>query len=244
MRKAHPGFVPPDYKPAQSSPPRTGLMTPTQVTALEAATTKLATLYDPLTYGTQVVTDFNTIQKSGFYDGVNATGAPLPTVWFHVIHHSHAYDPNYATQFAFQLAGDALGDTRVWRRSKDGATWSAWRAETYHETAYAAVGNYGTNWRAYTGGSQFAPQYWRDNAGVVHLEGRVEKTAALGTPETVFTLPAGFRPSGTRTLHARASGGAAELQVSSAGVVQLQSGYAGAPNTWLALDLLHWKAVN
>jgi hypothetical protein len=97
------------------------------------------------------------------------------------------------------------------------------------DSGWLAAGSYGANWRRYTGAATiFDPQYRKLPNGLVLLRGLVDKTAALAVPETMFTLPAGYRPGGLagvieiHTTHSNA--GAAEIRVHSTGVVQLNSG--------------------
>lgn len=223
-----------------SSPSQEGSMSAAQAS-------KLNNLYNPATHGTEVATDCNAITKSGIYDVLGIVGGAANTplavvVWFHVYHHNHVNANNYSTQLAFQLAGDAAGDTRVWRRSNNAGTWSAWRVETYHETAWTAL-SYGTNWSSYGAGAD--AYYMRDNAGFVNFKGLVKKSTALAAPEIMFTLPAGFRPGGLEVLHARTLGpGAAECRVDTTGQVTLEAGYSGTPNNWLSLVHFRWKAEN
>lgn len=61
------------------------------------------------------------------------------------------------------------------------------------ETGEAAA--FGTAWQSY-GGGYLPARYYRDGAGVVHLEGYVKNTAAKTADSTIFGLPAGYRPVG------------------------------------------------
>lgn len=78
-------------------------------------------------------------------------------------------------------------------------------------------------------GSPFdPPSYWRDGR-IVHVDGLLKDGTATGT---VFTLPLGYRPSKTEVFTNNGYTGAvyqaAEIRVSSAGVVSLQAGPTGA----------------
>jgi hypothetical protein len=42
----------------------------------------------------------------------------------------------------------------------------------------------------------FAPAFWKDNEGVVHLSGNAQKTSVAVANSTIFTLPPGYRPNG------------------------------------------------
>jgi hypothetical protein len=54
--------------------------------------------------------------------------------------------------------------------------------------------SYGTNWGAF-GGSYITPGYYKDSNGTVHLRGLIKTSAAQAAGSTLFTLPAGYRPS-------------------------------------------------
>lgn len=69
-----------------------------------------------------------------------------------------------------------------------------------------------------TGGAYPSAAYWRDNQNIVYFRGRIQGGAV---PSTVFTLPAGYRPFGTRTW-ATALGDV--IEITAAGVVTVLSG--------------------
>lgn len=97
-----------------------------------------------------------------------------------------------------------------------------------------AVPSFTNSWAAGTP----APRYWIDQNNIVHLAGQLN--AASATLSAAFTLPAGFRPTGTVGFVVPDLGGtgaandARELTISSAGVVSIPlfSGVLGA----IALD--------
>lgn len=76
--------------------------------------------------------------------------------------------------------------------------------------------------------------YYKDEFGVVHLKGMVKS----GTAATVFTLPAGYRPGGTRRWASVYNGAFGYVQVDASGNVT-SSGSGGA----IPLDVVQFKAI-
>lgn len=79
-------------------------------------------------------------------------------------------------------------------------------------------------WINYGGGFGGA-RYYKDAAGIVHIEGLIQ--AAPGNPTsgvTLFTLLAGYRPPDTLMFVTYNGGGAGRIDVDSAGNVVMQSG--------------------
>lgn len=77
-------------------------------------------------------------------------------------------------------------------------------------------------------------RYWRDSAGSVHVEGLV-KSGTIGT--TVFTLPAGYRPSKPLVFAADTNSGHGRVDVTDAGLVIAVSGGV----TYFSLSGIHFK---
>jgi hypothetical protein len=90
------------------------------------------------------------------------------------------------------------------------------------------------------GGGRKAGGYWRDHVGYVHLEGAVSGGAVA--PTTIFTLPAGYRPTATQTFFVNnvSLGGGAQVQIASTGVVTLETGAAG---NIISLSGIYFKAA-
>ena len=61
------------------------------------------------------------------------------------------------------------------------------------DSAWTAL-SYGANWGA-NGGSYITPGAFKNAAGFVHLRGLLKTSAAQVAASTLFTLPAGYRPS-------------------------------------------------
>lgn len=93
---------------------------------------------------------------------------------------------------------------------------------------------FATNWASL---ANYAVRYRKLPSGLVILQGLAAKSAALATPETMFTLKAGYRPAvataATQVIHACASaGGYAQVRVNASGVVSLE---AGGSATWTSV---------
>lgn len=103
-------------------------------------------------------------------------------------------------------------------------------------TALAAVtkttATLAANWTAVTA---TPPKYYKDSAGVVHLEGAAGH-ATNGAGEIMLTLPVGFRPSETRTVPVAAAGTSNAVITSDGNVTIL-----GSPGTnSVYLDSIHF----
>jgi hypothetical protein len=113
-------------------------------------------------------------------------------------------------------------------------TWTASTLATGADSGWLAVGNYGASWAAFA--APFTPQYRKLPSGLVVLRGLVAKGAALALPETMFTLPAGYRPGGlagvVQIFETASFAGRAEIRLYDTGVVALQ---AGGSATWVSL---------
>jgi len=59
-------------------------------------------------------------------------------------------------------------------------------------SAPASEAVYAANWSDFDANNTL--RYYKDPFGVVHINGGVKKGAAVAVPETVFTLPVGYRP--------------------------------------------------
>jgi hypothetical protein len=91
---------------------------------------------------------------------------------------------------------------------------------------------FGAGWKNAGAGYQLAG-FYRDQEGVVHLRGVV---SLGGSGLTIFTLPAGYRPSATEAFSAVLdSAGSALILVTAAGDVDLE--FVNSPSTPHALSL-------
>lgn len=88
---------------------------------------------------------------------------------------------------------------------------------------------FAANW-GNTGGGNPTVQYAVNAEGWIVLKGLATKGIALALPDTIFTLPAGFRPTTTQSFETNSSTGRAEIIVTPAGLVRIQAG-GGAPYT-------------
>lgn len=111
------------------------------------------------------------------------------------------------------------------------------------DSGWLTAVTYATNWASLT---NYTVRYRKFPDGMVVLQGAAAKSVALGTPETMFTLPAGYRPgvavAATQIIYAAASaGGYAEVRVDAAGVVSLE---AGGSATWTSVGGITFYAEN
>lgn len=79
------------------------------------------------------VADFSAVNKSGMYQGNNASGAPEPGLVFTLLHIQSS--ATQATQIASRITGD-----RVWVRRLSGGVWSSWREILHTGNAAQALG--------------------------------------------------------------------------------------------------------
>lgn len=87
------------------------------------------------------------------------------------------------------------------------------------------------NWANF-GAGEVAAGYRKDATGQVWIKGLVKKSVALAPPDTVFTLPVGYRPAANWRFVTHSAAGTATWVVTTAGLVQLTSG-GSATNTSL-----------
>lgn len=89
-------------------------------------------------------------------------------------------------------------------------------------------------WKDFLGGNT-TTQYYKDPTGRVHLKG----TLVSGTASsTIFTLPAGYRPSERMRFPVAVNGAYGEVQVSSAGTVT----HIAGSTTFFHLDGVSFRA--
>lgn len=101
---------------------------------------------------------------------------------------------------------------------------------TIHVVGAASEPAFEHSWAAY-GGGYFAPRFWKDAAGIVHLSG----LAASGTlGQSIFTLPSGFRPPNHVMQNAVANAVPSWVQITNGGSV-VSAGGIGS-NAWFSLD--------
>jgi hypothetical protein len=94
---------------------------------------------------------------------------------------------------------------------------TAWQAP-----AYAA------NWSDFNTATDVAVAYQKNALGEVVLKGMAKKAAAMAMPETIFTLPDGYRPQRDWQFPANSNGAFAWVKINTAGNVIAQAGVAAA----------------
>lgn len=107
-----------------------------------------------------------------------------------------------------------------------------------------ATPSLGANWSSadpVTAGFQ-QPQYWKDVNGVVYLRGTVQKDT--GANETIFTLPADYRPPAHLSFVADWDTGtstAVMIIVRSDGTVEVDT--APTDLMWVSLDTIQFRTI-
>jgi hypothetical protein len=202
-------------------------------------------LYD---FGEQAVRKI--VQRLRFLsDGSTALGSP--TGWTFVpglrgafLSGNAEYDPNIggwnrrdvAQPAAAIYCNPANQRMELWTAAA-GANPIAWTIATVTAAQLARVAQLATdtgwanlafaaNWSNFGAGLPTA-QYKIDVRGWVCLKGLVKKGVALLLPDTIGTLPAGFRPATVHLFLATSAAGATEIRVDTAGNVFIQTG--GSP---------------
>ena len=104
---------------------------------------------------------------------------------------------------------------------------ASWLLQGGVDSGWVNITSFGTGWAAFN--ANWPPQYRKLSNGMVMLRGLLAKSSALTLPETMVTLPAGFRPvmsiGGTALIFSLASAaGYAEVRAYDSGPVQLQGG--------------------
>jgi hypothetical protein len=98
-----------------------------------------------------------------------------------------------------------------------------------------AVGEpaFGAGWSNFNAIPDEMAAYWKDSAGIVRLRGIV-----IGGTGTIFTLPAGYRPNGSRRFVVAGDNAFARITVAATGIVSLVSGTA---TSFLTLDAANFR---
>lgn len=123
---------------------------------------------------------------------------------------------------------------------------TAWRAPTWIEPA---ITDYRNNWGQYQGPSStgWRVAFWRDPSGVVHIVGLVERFGATwNVSETIFVLPAGYRPHTTLLFHVPCAASAvssARVDISTDGSVRFVQ-IQGPPCSWIAGNWLSLAPIS
>lgn len=102
-------------------------------------------------------------------------------------------------------------------------------------SAFGTCDGVGDAWGSFSPDVNNAVSYYRDPTGIVHLRGIAVKCGSA--TNTIFTLPAGYRPSRQEILPSFNSNFVAgSVSVSSTGAVGPFPAAAIGPGTWLTLD--------
>jgi hypothetical protein len=114
--------------------------------------------------------------------------------------------------------------------------------EAWHLIGGSGEPAFATGWSNYATTSFQSAGFFKDLSGMVHLKGLVKKSTAVAAPDTIFTLPAGYRPlagaTGGSYLFVTISNSAlGRVDVTTAGLVTVQIGNAG----WVSLDSVHFR---
>ena len=100
---------------------------------------------------------------------------------------------------------------------------------SFHTVGANGEPAFANSWAA-AGGAYLAPAFWRDPLGFVHLRGRL----ASGTVgSAAFTLPPGYRPTGTVAFPVISNATIGQVEVAADGTVKPVS---PSSNTYVSLD--------
>jgi len=128
-----------------------------------------------------------------------------------------------ATLVATTITGDMTADDIIHTTG----TWSS--------PAFAGL------WKNYASTGAWGPCRYNKMDGVVNLRGLARygdgSTDLAVQTSTVFTLPAGYRPSEVILFPTKCSNGTFRLQVSSAGSVQFVNTVASVSYSWASIEL-------
>jgi hypothetical protein len=94
--------------------------------------------------------------------------------------------------------------------------------------------SFATSWANFNTSTNTAAQYYIDPFRRVHIKGVVVRTSG----NTIFTLPAGYRPSETHLFVVDGDGAFAEINIQTDGAVVLAAGTAAS---YLSLDGISFR---
>ncbi len=199
-------------------------------------------LFDPTTWiaegvntsGTAHFTDFDTVDRSGFYIAENAAHAPYDSGGIYGLYwaliHLEPLVPTGGNRLQLAMKQDVVLTTPVLylRTGIPGGVWAAWQP-VHDDTGWIAP-LLATNWSNF-GGSEVTAAYRLTN-GIVELRGLVKKSVALVAGDVIFTLPSFCIPAKEWIFVAASAGGYTELRVGVTGLVYIQ---AGGSASWTSL---------
>ncbi len=105
--------------------------------------------------------------------------------------------------------------------------WVQWFSQivSYFKDPILTVPTLSANW-SNVGGAYQTVRYYKDPTGIVYLEGSIKKASAGIAGETIFTLPAGYRPLAQLSFPVDANGTYGKIDVKADGTVIYQAGTA------------------
>lgn len=107
------------------------------------------------------------------------------------------------------------------------------KIESPHKVGAAGEPPFSGAWVDFDTTTFHGARFWKDPMGMVHMQGLV-KSGVIGT--TIFTLPAGYRPSNGLLLATISNGAIGRLDIAPTGNVVATSGN----NTYFSIDA-HFK---
>jgi len=111
--------------------------------------------------------------------------------------------------------------------------------EAVHLLGAAGEPAFAANWSNYSVPAFLAGGFYKDKSSRVFLQGLIKKAIAVVGGETMFTLPAGYRPANPCLFQVISNSALGRVDVATTGAVSLQVGNAG----WVALDGLSFRAT-
>jgi hypothetical protein len=127
------------------------------------------------------------------------------------------------------------GDYTVWVDT-DEPDPTPFAVEALHVIGAAGEPGFGAGWSDYLVGTFGSTSFYKDRERVF-LRGLVKKSSAVVSPDTIFTLPVGYRPSATVVFPIISNAALGRLDVLATGAVQVITG----SNVWVAIYVFSFR---
>lgn len=98
------------------------------------------------------------------------------------------------------------------------------------------------NWSNLAG--WYPARYRMHPGGTVEVTANISKSVALAPPDTIFTLPIGYRPAASLTSHAAGELAQTNINIDTGGNFLAYAGTAGGPGTFLVTSRVFFEAAS